>query len=119
MIPSHEPVGVVVATGDAAGRWTVGDRVGILNFKNACDQCAGCRTTRRRWDQLDARFCERRETGGFHHDGAFAEYMVADAATTVALPDSISFEQGAPLLCAGVSDVYVYCPSLSFSPCIF
>ncbi|PLB53615.1 GroES-like protein [Aspergillus steynii IBT 23096] len=103
MIPSHEPVGVVVAAGDAADGWTVGDRVGILNFKNACDQCAGCRATHRRWRRLDARFCERRETSGFHHDGAFAEYMAADAATTVALPDSVSFEQGAPLLCAGAT----------------
>ncbi|KAK1140667.1 hypothetical protein N8T08_009980 [Aspergillus melleus] len=103
MIPSHEPVGVVVATGDAAGRWTVGDRVGILNFKNACDQCAGCHAARQRWHRLDARFCERRETAGFQHDGAFAEYMAADAATTVALPDSVSFEQGAPLLCAGAT----------------
>ncbi|KAI9036526.1 GroES-like protein [Aspergillus affinis] len=103
MIPSHEPVGVVVATGDATGdRWTVGDRVGILNFKNACDRRAGCRAARRRWHRLDPRFCERRETAGFQHDGAFAEYVAADAATTVALPDSVSFEQGAPLLCAGI-----------------
>ena len=36
------------------------------------------------------------------NDGAFAEYMVADSATTVALPKGISFAQGAPLLCAGV-----------------
>lgn len=40
---------------------------------------------------------------GFKDDGAFAEYMLADPDTTVHLPDSVSFEQGAPLMCAGVS----------------
>lgn len=39
---------------------------------------------------------------GFRHDGAFAEYMLADPQTTVHLPDGVSFEQGAPLMCAGV-----------------
>lgn len=40
---------------------------------------------------------------GFKHDGAFAQFMLADPATTVHLPENVSFEQGAPLMCAGVS----------------
>lgn len=40
---------------------------------------------------------------GFKHNGAFAEYMLADPDTTVHLPNGVSFEQGAPLMCAGVS----------------
>lgn len=40
---------------------------------------------------------------GFRHDGAFAQYMLADPNTTVHLQDEVSFEQGAPLMCAGVS----------------
>lgn len=102
MIPSHEPAGVVVQVGEDAGQWKVGDRVGVLNFKGACSQCPDCISTQRRYGTVDARFCRRRETAGFQHDGAFAEYLVADAATTVALPDSMSFDQAAPLLCAGV-----------------
>lgn len=58
---------------------------------------------KRRYGGLDPRFCENRETAGFHHDGAFAEYLVADPSTTVKLPDDLSFEQAAPLMCAGVS----------------
>lgn len=102
MIPSHEPAGVVVQVGEDAERWKVGDRVGVLNFKNACSQCPDCISTQRRYRTVDPRFCRQREAAGFQHDGAFAEYLVADAATTVALPDSMSFEQAAPLLCAGV-----------------
>ncbi|GAW18765.1 hypothetical protein ANO14919_082470 [Xylariales sp. No.14919] len=40
---------------------------------------------------------------GFQHDGAFAEYMTADPATTVLLPSSLPFEQAAPLMCAGAT----------------
>lgn len=40
---------------------------------------------------------------GFKHNGAFAEYMLADPETTIKLPAKISYEQGAPLMCAGVS----------------
>ncbi|KAE8407030.1 chaperonin 10-like protein [Aspergillus pseudonomiae] len=104
LIPSHEPVGTVVQVGEeSASKWKDGDRVGILRFKNACDTCAGYRRSRKRYGTLDPRFCDHRETGGIKNDGCFATYMVADSATTIALPDSVSFEQGAPLLCAGAT----------------
>lgn len=107
MIPSHEPAGVIIQIGDEAAKsWKIGDRVGVLNFKNACSKCSDCISTQKRSGTLDARFCRHRETAGFYHDGAFAEYIVADAATTVALPDSVSFEQAAPLLCAGVCPLF-------------
>ncbi|KAF4556453.1 Alcohol dehydrogenase GroES-like domain-containing protein 17 [Elsinoe fawcettii] len=104
LIPSHEPAGEIVAVGSkAAGAWTVGDRVGVLNYKHSCGQCPGCRQTIRRSSHTDPRYCENRLMAGFKHDGCFAEYMVADPATTVKLPDDVSFEQGAPLMCAGAT----------------
>lgn len=104
MIPSHEPAGTVVRVGaKCEGRWQVGDRVGVLNFKKSCSKCSGCNLAKREYGGLDPRFCDTREMAGFHHDGAFAEYMIADPETTVKLPASLSFEQAAPLMCAGVS----------------
>ena len=50
---------------------------------------------------VDARFCDNRETAGFLADGSFADYATADPETTVKLPESLSFEQAAPLMCAG------------------
>lgn len=105
MIPSHEPAGKIVQVGpEVQGNWKVGDRVGVLNFKNACRQCVGCQQHMRRSSgtRTDPRFCESRQMAGFKHDGAFAEYMLADPQTTVHLPEGVSFEQGAPLMCAGV-----------------
>lgn len=36
-------------------------------------------------------------------DGGFAEYMITSHYSLVHLPDDVSFEQAAPLMCAGVS----------------
>ncbi|RNJ52553.1 hypothetical protein D7B24_003331 [Verticillium nonalfalfae] len=104
LIPSHEPAGCIVQIGHRCHpRWKLGQRVGVLNFKNACDQCAGCKIAKQALNHLDPRYCDNRETAGFQHDGAFAEYIVADPETTVLLPDSLSFEQAAPLMCAGAT----------------
>lgn len=104
MIPSHEPAGIIARVGPkCSGNWKVGDRVGVLNFKRACGECPGCGRWRRKGGKLDPRFCEKRETAGFRHDGAFAEFLVADPGTTVRLPEGVSFAQAAPLMCAGVS----------------
>jgi D-arabinose 1-dehydrogenase-like Zn-dependent alcohol dehydrogenase len=104
MIPSHEPAGKIVQVGTQVKReWRVGDRVGVLNFKNACGTCVGCQQHSKRSLRIDPRFCQRREMAGFKHEGAFAKFMLADPETTVRLPENVSFEQGAPLMCAGVS----------------
>ncbi|KAI0487471.1 GroES-like protein [Xylaria cf. heliscus] len=104
IIPSHEPAGTIVRIGPKAkGNFKVGDRVGVLNFKNACTRCNGCRLSKREYNYYEPRYCDTRETAGFQNDGAFAEFMVADPETTVTLPASVTFEQAAPLMCAGAT----------------
>lgn len=107
MTPSHEPAGTVVVVGrKAAAQWKPGQRIGMLNFRHACNECTGCRTVRdpQVSDEPDVRFCENKEMAGITSDGGFAEYVVADANTSILLPDFVPFEQAAPLMCAGVSD---------------
>lgn len=105
MIPSHEPAGTIAQVGSGVqGSWKVGDRVGVLNFKNACGRCPGCRQTIRKTSKTDPRFCQNRQMAGFKHDGCFAEYMLADPNTTIRLGEHISFEQAGPLMCAGVME---------------
>lgn len=104
MIPSHEPVGTIVALGpDVDSKWQVGQRVGVLNFRHPCGECRKCRWHKGAYGTLDARFCMEKNMAGITHDGGFAEYLCADATTTVLLPDGLCFEQAAPLMCAGVS----------------
>jgi D-arabinose 1-dehydrogenase-like Zn-dependent alcohol dehydrogenase len=105
MTPSHEPVGTVVAVGSIVDGWKIGDRIGALLFRHACGTCQGCQWTLAKEGRYDIRFCKNADLAGLKNDGAMAEYMIADAANAIKLPDSVSFEQGAPLMCAGVSDI--------------
>ncbi|KAL4922640.1 chaperonin 10-like protein [Aspergillus aurantiobrunneus] len=107
MTPSHESVGTVVEVGTKAAQagWKTGQRVGMLNFRHACHSCIGCRVARdpQSPGRPDARFCENKEMAGISADGGFAEYVIADADSSLLLPDGLAFEQAAPLMCAGAT----------------
>lgn len=76
-IPGHEVVGIIDKLGTGVTKWKVGQRVGIG------------------WH------------GGHGHttalttDGGYAEYMVAYEDGLISIPDEITAEEAAPLLCAG------------------
>lgn len=76
-IPGHEVVGIVDRVGTGVTKWKVGQRVGIG------------------WH------------GGHGHttalttDGGYAQYMVAYEDGLISIPDDISSEEAAPILCAG------------------
>ncbi|MGH3359859.1 MAG: alcohol dehydrogenase catalytic domain-containing protein, partial [Nocardioidaceae bacterium] len=44
VVPGHQVVGEVVACGDAADRFAVGDRVGIAWLRGTCGYCRWCRS---------------------------------------------------------------------------
>jgi alcohol dehydrogenase len=46
-------------------------------------------------------FCVQQIATGINTPGSLAEYMVAYADTTTLLPNGISYEQAAPVFCAG------------------
>ena len=97
IIPSHEPTGVIVAMGKKVGNeFKIGDRVGALNMNNTCGKCPDCLNDR-------PLYCDEFTATGISIDGAFAEYQKADSRWVVPLPDEVSFEQGAPLMCAGAT----------------
>jgi len=97
LIPSHEPTGIIVATGKkVSNEFKLGDRVGALNLSHSCGECPDCVNGK-------SLYCEDFNATGITIDGAFAEYQKADSRWLVPLPDSISFEQGAPLMCAGAT----------------
>ncbi|CAF1456882.1 unnamed protein product [Rotaria sordida] len=97
LIPSHEPTGIIVAMGTKVSHeFKLGDRVGALNRNHECGQCPDCLNDK-------PLYCDKRNTTGVTINGAFAEYQIADSHWLVPLPDEISFEQGAPLMCAGAT----------------
>lgn len=76
-IPGHEVVGIIDTLGEQVEGWEVGQRVGI-GWHGGQDN-----------------------TTGMTMDGGYAEYMVAFPEGLVEIPDGISPEEAAPILCAG------------------
>jgi len=46
-------------------------------------------------------FCPEQIATGINAPGSHAEYMIAFASATTLLPNEISYEQAAPVFCAG------------------
>ncbi len=91
----HQVVGIVDALGPAVTKFKVGDSAGVPWLHWACGECDFCR---RGLENL----CPNALFTGFHVDGGYAEYMLADARYALPLPQSISDDEAAPLLCAGI-----------------
>jgi propanol-preferring alcohol dehydrogenase len=87
-----------VALGQGVTEFKIGDRVGTTLFRQTCGKCDVCTAG-------TSNLCDTRENAGINSDGGMAEYMRADVNWTVHLPDEMSFETAAPLMCAG-STIY-------------
>jgi len=95
LVLGHQVVGVVVEAGREVQGLRVGDRVGIPWLGWTCGECGYCR---RGLENL----CRRAQFTGYHRDGGFAEYAVADARYAFPLPEGYDDLHAAPLLCAGL-----------------
>jgi propanol-preferring alcohol dehydrogenase len=101
LILGHQIVGVVESVGRGAGSVRVGDRVGIPWLGWTDGSCRYCRSGREN-------LCDRARFTGYHIDGGFAEWTVADARYCFPVPDSYADLQAAPLLCAGLIGFRAY-----------
>ena len=69
-VPGHEVVGKIDALGSGVQGWTVGQRVGVGFLAGSCGYCEFCRNG-------DLVNCKNQEYTGIHHDGGYAEVMIA------------------------------------------
>ena len=96
LIPGHEGVGIVEQVGEDVHAVSVGDRVAMPWLGSACGVCEYCEDG---WETL----CEKQVNTGYGRDGAYAEYVTADAAYVAKVPDAVDPLDAAPLTCAGVT----------------
>jgi alcohol dehydrogenase, propanol-preferring len=94
VIPGHQVVGRVVAVGRGPMQIREGDRVGIAWIHSACGVCRWCQGG-------EENLCPSFRSTGCDANGGYAELITAPAAFVHAIPESVSDEQAAPLLCAG------------------
>lgn len=95
-VPGHEAVGRIDAIGDGVAGWNEGQRVGVGFLGGNCGYCQFCRAG-------DLVNCKNQEYVGVHHDGGYAEVMIAKASSLIAVPDDLDSVAAAPLLCAGLT----------------
>jgi threonine dehydrogenase-like Zn-dependent dehydrogenase len=92
-IAGHEPCGTVEAVGPGSTRFRKGDRV-IVYHITGCRNCFACR---KGW--IVNCTSDQRSVYGWHRDGAYADFMLAEEYTLLELPDELSFVDGAVVSC--------------------
>ncbi len=95
IVPGHQVVGRVTALGPAAGRFALGERVGVAWLNWVCGACDRCR---RGLENL----CPQARFTGLHQDGGYAPTLVVDERFAYPLPAMAEAASLAPLLCAGI-----------------
>lgn len=96
LVGGHEGAGIVVSRGELVKDVNIGDRVGIKWLNGSCLSCSYCQTG-------DEPLCAKAELSGYTVDGSFQQYAVAKAAHVARIPEGVSLEAVAPVLCAGIT----------------
>lgn len=106
-VPGHEIVGIVSAVGKNVTKFKVGDRAGVGCMVDSCMECESC-------THGEEQFCERGQTVFTYgyptkdeptgiSQGGYSDKIVVRDHFAVHIPENISFEEAAPLLCAGIT----------------
>jgi D-arabinose 1-dehydrogenase-like Zn-dependent alcohol dehydrogenase len=95
-VPGHEVAGVIDELGAGVSEWKKGQRAGVGWHGGHDGTCLACR-------RGDFRNCQNLKIPGISYDGGYQEYMLAPAEALVAIPDTLSAVEAAPLLCAGIT----------------
>ena len=95
-VPGHEVAGIIDEVGAGVSEWKKGQRVGVGWHGGQDNTCRECR-------RGDFRNCRNLKIAGISYDGGYQQYMVAPVEALVAIPESLSDTDAAPLLCAGLT----------------
>lgn len=104
MVPGHEIVGTVSELGREVKHLHIGQRVGIGWQRSACMTCEFCMSGQHNLCLKQAATC----LGNY---GGFADRIRVDSRFAIPVPDALSSETAAPLLCGGIT---VFSPLIHF-----
>ncbi len=93
--PGHEVVGRVAKLGPNCTLFKEGDRAGVAWLGGTDGTCVYCK-------RGDENLCDHPTFTGYDVNGGFAEYAVAREDFVYPLPGTVSSEEAAPFLCAGI-----------------
>jgi D-arabinose 1-dehydrogenase-like Zn-dependent alcohol dehydrogenase len=95
-VPGHEVAGIIDELGAGVSEWKKGQRAGVGWHGGQDGTCLECR-------RGDFRNCRNLKICGISYDGGYQQYMVAPVEALVAIPETLSDVEAAPLLCAGLT----------------
>ncbi|CAN5473329.1 NAD(P)-dependent alcohol dehydrogenase [soil metagenome] len=104
LVPGHEIAGTVAEIGSEVDKYTVGDRVGVGCMVDSCRECENCLAG-------EEQYCLKGNVGTYNAigrdgrptEGGYSTHIVVDQDFVLGIPEGISLEQAAPLLCAGIT----------------
>lgn len=105
MVPGHEIIGKVTATGSSARKFKVGQTVGVGVFIDSCRTCKNCQSG---WEN----YCVEGMTGTYNSkerdgitiaQGGYSTQIVVDEHYVLRVDDRLDLKATAPLLCAGIT----------------
>ncbi|WP_405991246.1 NAD(P)-dependent alcohol dehydrogenase [Streptomyces sp. NBC_00986] len=104
MVPGHEIAGIVSEVGPGVTKFQVGDRVGVGCLVDSCRECDNCKAGLEQ-------YCTGGNVGTYNAVGkdgeptygGYSEKVVVDENFVLGIPEGISLDEAAPLLCAGIT----------------
>jgi uncharacterized zinc-type alcohol dehydrogenase-like protein len=104
VVPGHEIAGTVEEIGSDVTKFAVGDRVGVGCMVDSCGECENCKAG-------IEQHCLKGNVptyNGIGKDGeptygGYSEKVVVDENYVVRIPEGLSLDEAAPLLCAGIT----------------
>jgi D-arabinose 1-dehydrogenase-like Zn-dependent alcohol dehydrogenase len=94
----HEVAGIVQDVGDNVTGVQADHRIAV-HYMVTCGECTYCHLG-------SEQFCLEGQMVGKHRHGGYAEYIVVPARSVVPLPEEISFEQGAVMMCSSATSFH-------------
>lgn len=98
LTPGHEIAGVVVEKAPGVETPALGNRVAV-HYLVGCGACRHCRAGAER-------FCARGEMIGKERDGGYAEMIAVPSENAVPVPDAVSFEEAAIMMCSSATALH-------------
>jgi alcohol dehydrogenase (NADP+) len=104
MVPGHEIIGRVTATGSDVTKLKVGDLAGVGCMVNSCRTCECCVDGEEQYCTTGTTYTyNSRDTRGAPTYGGYAKSIVVDEAFVLTIPANLDPAAVAPLLCAGIT----------------
>jgi uncharacterized zinc-type alcohol dehydrogenase-like protein len=105
MVPGHEIAGIVAEVGSGVTKFKVGDRVGVGCLVDSCRECENCKAGLEQYctGSGGVGTYNALDKNGEPTYGGYSEKIVVDENYTLRIPDGISLDVAAPLLCAGIT----------------